>query len=403
MLPLRKSALLVLLGTALVTCPGCWDRREIESLGFVMAVGIDKPEEDGRIQLTVHVARPFALVGSDKGPSPEKPFWMTSSTGYTTFDAMRNLDYQSPRRLFWAHNNFIVIGEEFARNGIRDALDAFYRNPEGRGSSRIIIVKGASARDFLQCEFELERMPAEGYMGVMLAAEEGLSTIVDVQLHEFLQMLENEGSEPFASCARIVARRQADGIADDMPKDELRVSATLAGAAVFKNDRLVGWLDETETRGLNWVRDKVKSGIVLIRQPVDESRFAGLEILRSRSEVNAEIGEGKAVASVRIDVEANLGDVQGFIDLTKSDTVWTMMEERMAGVIGSEVMAAVARARDLDVDVFGFGGTIGRKDPKTWAEVKDQWGRLFRDINVIVEVRARLRRPGLVLRSVRIK
>lgn len=136
---------------------GCWNSREIETLGFVMAVGIDKAQEEGKVQLTLLVAKPFALGGGEKGTPQESPVWIFSSTGDTVFDAIRNGNSQSPRRLFFAHNRWIVFGEDFAIEGILPALDLWSRDGETRRTTQVAVAKGAKASDMLQTRFELER------------------------------------------------------------------------------------------------------------------------------------------------------------------------------------------------------------------------------------------------------
>lgn len=403
---LRRAAAGLLLTMALMTTAGCWNRREIESIGFVLAAGIDEAPQQGKIQVTVQIAKPFAIGGGEavRGAADEKPFWTVSSTGYTVFEAVRNLLSQSPRRPFWAHNRFILIGEGLARKGIRDALDLFCRDGESRLRVWMVVVKGAKASDLLQAEFELERMPSEGGMGLLQGARQGLSTIGEGMLNDFLQRLEGEGIDPIATRAEIVPRPQEFDIRGELKRETIGGSARLTGAAVFKDDRLVGWLNKPETRGFNWVMGKVRSGIIVIENPREEGKFIGLEILGARGGFKPEVRNGKVTVAVKIEADANVGYVQGFIDLLRMPEAWSSMERRMATVIENEVLAAVAKAQELGSDIFGFGAELNRRYPKKWAdEFRDRWDEEFRKIDVKVEVKAKLRRTGLTVKSSEIR
>ncbi|MDK2931640.1 MAG: spore germination protein [Bacillota bacterium] len=397
-----RAAALPLIAAIMATAAGCWNRREIETVGFVLAAGVDEAREEGKIQLTVLIAKPFAIGGGMEthGSAEERPFWVVSSTGYTVFEAVRNLFSQSPRRPFWAHCRFIVIGEEFARKGIRDVLDWFDRNGEFRRRVWIVAAKGAKASDLLQTEFELERMPPEGAMRLLQAARTELSTVGEDMLNDFLQKLEGEGIDPIATRAEIIPRPQEFDIRGELKREKIGGSPRLTGAAVFRNDRLVGWLNKPETRGFNWITGRVRSGIIVIEKPGEEGKFIGLEILRAKGSFKPEVEDGRVTVTVKVEAEANVGDVQGFIDLLRSPELWASMERRMATVIENEVLAAVAKAQELGSDIFGFGAELNRRDPKKWAdEFRDRWDEKFRDIDVHVEVKARLRRSGLVIRS----
>ncbi|MGI6165695.1 MAG: Ger(x)C family spore germination protein, partial [Limnochordia bacterium] len=249
----RRLVLVVLILMMFLT--SCWNRREIETLGFVLAVGVDKAAEEGKIMLSVQIAKPFALAG----PSvvAERPFWLVSSTGYTVFEAIRNFLSQSPRRPFWAHNRFILIGEELAREGIMEIIDLFARDGESRRTVQVVIVKGAKAVDLLQAEFELERLPSEGAQGILLGSLAGLGTTVGTELNDLLQMLELPGMEPVALRAEIVDRPPDVDLRGQLKRDVISTSARLSGAAVFKKDKLVGWLGPKQTRGLLWIKGEI--------------------------------------------------------------------------------------------------------------------------------------------------
>ena len=84
---------------------------------------------------------------------------------------------------------------------------------------------------------------------------------------------------------------------------------------------------------------------------------------------------------MKIEADANVGDVQGFIDLLRMPEAWSSMERRMATVIENEVLAAVAKAQELGSDIFGFGAELNRRYPKKWAdEFRDRWDEEFRKI-----------------------
>lgn len=65
-------------------------------------------------------------------------------------------------------------------------------------------------------------------------------------------------------------------------------------------------------------------------------------------------------------------------------------------------MAAVAKAQELDSDIFGFGAELNRTNPEKWAELRERWDEEFPRVDVQVEVKAKLRRSGLLIRSTQI-
>lgn len=399
-----KRCLIIGLSLGVVVLPGCWNRQEIDTLGFVMAVGVDQAEQEGMIQLTVQIVKPSASAMQNQlGASAERGFWLASSTGHTVFEAVRNFLTQSPRRLYWPHNRRVVFGEEAARKGVLEYIDFFARNGETRRTAHVMVVKGARAADFLQAEFEMEALPAEGLGELMKAATARLSTVVEVTVHEFLIALESEGVEPTMSRVEIIEKRAGD-IVGDTERTEVSRSPRLTGAAAFKGDRFVGWLDRTDTRGLLWIKGETKSGIIVIMHPEDEREFIGLELLRAGSRISANFRDGRISMHVRVDAEADIGDTHILIDPVMDPELVLSMERRMATVIRNEIASVLERAqKEYHSDIFGFGRVIHRSFPREWKKLKDRWDEEFPFVDVEIEVRARIRRSGVTGRSTTIR
>ena len=84
--------------------------RELDDLGLVMVVGIDKIKETNNFRITAQIAKPSG-AGQAKGDSGgDEPVWTGSAEGNSIFEAIRNLAKFSSRRIMWAHNNVVIIG-----------------------------------------------------------------------------------------------------------------------------------------------------------------------------------------------------------------------------------------------------------------------------------------------------
>lgn len=141
---LKTLVLSMLIFAASLTQPGCWDQQEVERLGIVLATALDQAP-DGRVRVSVQTINPKALVGGGLGGGGggfggTRPFRNRSTEGISIFDCIRLLSLESPRQLFFAHNQIILISEELARNrGIEELVDFFDRNPQIRRSNWVLI------------------------------------------------------------------------------------------------------------------------------------------------------------------------------------------------------------------------------------------------------------------------
>ena len=177
----------------------------------------------------------------------------------------------------------------------------------------------------------------------------------------------------------------------------------MTGSAMFKDDRLVAWMNKPETRGYLWVTGQVKSGIININEPTVQDAYASLEIVSSRGSFKPQLTRDGIKVLIQVEVHANLGEMQQYIDIRKEPALWVSMERRMAEVVKNEIMAAVEKAQHFGADIFGFGAEIKRRHPKEWPRLREKWEEEFKRLTVEVEVKARIKRAGLVLKRASIR
>jgi len=406
----RRSIVLAgLVLTLLLLGTSCWNAVELDRRALVMGVGIDKAKEEGKIALTVQIVKPGQLPTPRRAPGPGPPVWVVTSTGYTVFDAVRNFVLQSGRKLFWAHMVVIVISEEVAREGLAPVLDFFDRDAEPRRLSKVIIAKGIAAKEIMKGQHELETIPAAAIRD-LVEGFTSVSTAVSVNLNEFLKRMSAGGVEPVAARIEVVAAEEREkaeekalqsgddgGMAED-PRLKAPPRFRVTGAAVFKGDRLAGWLNRPETRGYLWTQGKVVSGIVVLKCPQNEKETIGIELIRSEGEIKPRVQEGRVVAEVKVKAEAHVGDVLCPLDLTKPETL-RLLEKRMNTVIENEVRAAFRKAQEgLRADIFGVGAALHRSSPGQWKKLKDRWDEVFPEVQVEIKADAKIRRVNLVLK-----
>jgi spore germination protein KC len=387
-----RACLCLLVVVLALGLAGCWNRRELESLSFVSAAGVDVDSSTGLIHLTVHVLKPHAL--GDAG-QVEKGLVQVVSTGRTVFEAVRNVIQQLPMRLFWAHNNALVIGEETARAGTALILDFFVRDGETRHDVAVMVAEGTTANEFLKIEYELDPQVGMALHTHIQSARNSLSTTVAPDLHEFTILLESPGAQPLATRVSHYTKQPGDPVGE-LLREEITHSPLVGGAAVFRGDRLVGWLEPLETRGLLWIKGEVRSGILVVPDPWQEGRQVGLELYRNISKVKFSVdSSGRLSAKVDIQAHAYLGDAQTPLDPLKMSDFERLLQDAYEAEIRAEANSALARCqKEFRSDVFGFGSALHRQKPAVWKQIKDQWDEIFPELEVEVTVRGRLLRSG---------
>ncbi|MFZ5652329.1 MAG: Ger(x)C family spore germination protein [Bacillota bacterium] len=377
---------------------GCWNRVELDRRAIVAGAGMDKAGEEGKIKITVQIIKPGEVkaVPAGKGGGA-KAVALYTGTGDTFFDAIRNLAMKVGKKLFWSEAKILVVGEDMAREGIGKVTDFYERDHEPELRNFLLIAKG-EAKEVLETEVGTEKIWAYG-IGHMVKAMTAHGKSPATEIRHFLRTVESKTTAPVAPAVHVVRKEEekddGEGKAGE-DKAVLPKEVKVSGAAVFRHYKLIGWLDEKETRGLLWATGKIKSGIIVVPAPESEDKLVALEIIRASGKLKPEITDGNLTITVEVREEGNLGEQQpDSIDITKPG-VMEELENRKRTAIGDEIRAAVDKAQELNADIFGFGEAVRRKYPKDWKKLEARWDEIFPTLEVNIVVEAKIRRTGKI-------
>lgn len=376
--------LLLLLGLMLLLAAGCWDRTEINDLAMITATGIDKTSEK-TIRLSVQVFIPRSPQGQQgmgtggAGGGSGGQTFVRSAEGVTLADAMSRLQEKLPRLIFWGHNEVFVFGRELAEAGIRDSMDFMMRHPQVREGA-YVFVSANSAGEMLELLPPLERSSSE-----VLRELAKSKVALGVTLKDLRQWIIGDSGAAALPWIEKLPSEQGKTVNDN--------AAYISGTAVLKRDKLVGHLDDKVTRGLLWLRNEIKTSIVTV-SPEEADGVVSMKLLRARTELVPSIEDGSWRIIVRGETEDDI--VQNGTNLDLMDPKWqTRLEAYLEKDIEKYALAALKQAQKTKADIFGFATVFHRKYPKEWNNVKDRWDEIFPKVNVTVEVKANVRRPGM--------
>lgn len=354
-----------------------------------MAIGIDKGPKSGDILLTSQVVDPEVVQGES---SIEKSsVKLVINKGKTVFQAIRKMFQEFDRKNHYAHNKVIVIGEDLAKEGLLPILDSLKRGGEMRGYVWLCIAKGAKARDVLGVKQQgLERVQANYLKGIIENQKFNYSS-ANLTILEFYKKVLGTGIYPVASSFQISQK-------NNYPVEENSKKKTdyikLSGGAVFRKDKLVGYLNETETHGYNWVVGKVKSGIIVLPSLIEKGKSASIEIIKSSAKIKPVLKGNKIYFTIDIHEKAVIVEEQGRGQFKSSEErfrYFRKMEKENEKLVRKEVIKAVNKAKKLRSDFLGFGSVLNKHYPTKWNETKKKWDEQLSDIRVIVKVDVTIR------------
>ncbi|SMC26959.1 spore germination protein KC [Clostridium acidisoli DSM 12555] len=381
----KKIFVLVL---CVVFLSGCWDRKELNEIGIIVGVAVDKDLNTNQIILTCEAIKTSNLKKGESQVSSTTEY--VSVKGATIYDAIRNCSKKFDRKIFFSHDKVIIISENLARDGIAPILDAFVRDYETRPLVWLIVAKDKDINETLSVKHGIEAIQGL-YLRDIISKEWATSEVQATGLIDFYKKMLGKGTNPIAGAAEVI-----NDFKNPNGEDSREIS--LSGAAAFKKDKFVGYLNDKETRGYNWITNQVKSGVINVPGITNKSKLIAVEIKRAGSNIKSEMLNGNYIFNINVVEEGNIGEVQDTTDVT-DPAIQEKIEKEQEEEIKQEIKMAIKKAKeDFKCDIFGFGNVLYRSNPKQWEKVKDSWNDVFIHAEYNINVKATYKKTGEILK-----
>lgn len=290
----------------LLLLSGCWDSNELNSLSFVAATAIDRDEDRKQWVISFQVVIPQAIAtqtGGGAGGS-QSPVTIFSTRGRTIREAMQNASLETSRTLFFGHNSVLIMNEGVARTeGVKQMLDFFLRPIESRETMSVLLTKG-KASDLLEVFIPLEKINGNAIQRVIEQSHDKLSQVQNIKLIDFATMVADPNSDAKVPEVRISGNKQAQSSLDALKSTRSKAVIKLGDLGVFRHDKLIGWMNRRESRGVAWLSNEVSQMIIVF--PCDErnpDQLSSFAVIKSSTELDPKVHADGIVMDVRVKAE----------------------------------------------------------------------------------------------------
>ncbi|MBW7571403.1 Ger(x)C family spore germination protein [Caproiciproducens faecalis] len=356
-----KRLCVLLLIVSMFFLNGCWNYREIETLAMVSGFAIDKGTDGHKYHLTFEF---LDLTSENMGSK------LLETDGDTVFDAVRNAISKSQKKLMFSDCKIILISKELASEGIAPLLDFVTRDTEPRITLHPMISEEKTAGEILQQKPLTDHLICLELNQILDQNTANLAEAPKIRLYQANNLLEGQGSSLFLPSIKIAKQKAASTL-------------ELAGTAVFKQDKLVGFLDRNQSKDLLFIKNQIKGGLLLVSPDASGQKIT-LEIKESKTEIKPVFVNQLVTIQINIKTACALAEDE----TSKSyDTLEGLkkVEERANKMLESDITGTIQTVQTkYDSDIFGFGSLVYQSDPQYWEKEKPKWGELFPTLKVSV-------------------
>ncbi|WP_139491577.1 Ger(x)C family spore germination protein [Brevibacillus dissolubilis] len=370
------SVLLLLTSTLL---GGCWDRREINDVAFVMLTAMDKGKKEGTYTSYIQVAVPVKMGGGQAGSSPggkgEKPYMTLHTTGRNLDEMRIEGERQLSRDMSVAHRRVLMIGESLAKKGIKPILDTISRNPKNRLRTMLVFTKGMDAREMISMKYDLEPFPSEVFREMITRKGDTPTTMRD-----FFIMATTPGVQPVASA---FSRRGVE-----------HSHTTLESIAIFRDFKLVGYVDEGQAMLLNSLLGRTTLGIIKVHLD-DVPGHISIQLGKLQTKGDVKIQGDEPQFQYKVQATGHITENTTNLDLSNPKYVSQINKEFRQQLKDGYDKLLKSLQKQYKADSIGLGTLIYRSNPTYWKKIEKQWPKLFTKQKVQWSINANVREIGV--------
>lgn len=402
-----KIAFIVLL---LVSFASCKDSQEPETLGYVVALGIDEPQ-DGEVgyDITIQFANPDKISGGSSesgGKGGEESIENITVLAPGIYPAINIANHIISKKFVLSHTKVIVFSDEIAKKGIKDFLEAINRNSDIRPNIYFAVSKG-KAKEFLETVNPKTEVNPVRYYAMIF--ENDYSGFIPQNMSQdfYLFYNSNEKNTVMPLCAVVNPEKKNeygefgyqykvdDYVAGEIPTSNSQIQ--IAGTAVFNGDTKIAELGDIKTEIFNIITGEYQSSFVsyyFSKTPKTPVTVMQQQKKRPKISVDTKTNAPKIDVTIYLEGDFSSGEAE---EITEAELA--SFSKEAAEEIKRQTEEFFEETRLLGADIVGFG-SFAKRNFKTIEDFdRYNWKEAYKNAQINVKVEFSIRRTGLVVRS----
>ncbi|WP_201008078.1 Ger(x)C family spore germination protein [Paenibacillus glycanilyticus] len=392
----RIAGVILLCFALLAACTGCWDQTELNRSSLVTGMALE-PGNHSKYKVTFEVVNALE-TDPNKGGKGGTPTAIYSKEGNSIAEATQRINESLERMILISHIRVIIIDERLAREGIDQFMDVLQRNRYVREDVLVLVGKGSPASDFLRTVYARGQYAGYKIQMQVETYRKVYGGIPRSHLYDVAQALLTEGRVLMLGAITISGDVEKSASLDSIKTVYPTAVVKMAGAAVFRDDKLIGYLSNEHTRMVMLASDYVYNTLFSLPGSEGGSKSPGavaVQFYHMHSHMHVRM-DGKT-PKIRVNVEGD-GKITSLDRNIKLSSIegYDKIEEMTREYVNKELQKTISYVQqNFGVDVFGFGQHYYRYHFRKFKPIAREWDSLFSKAEVEIDSNFTLRRPDL--------
>lgn len=356
---MKKIILLIFLT---FICTGCYNYKELNELGIVSAMGISK---DGDLyNLDIQLVN---VLDSEKSGLNKSPITVISGQGETIFEAARSMNKKTSKVFFLADVDYVFLDQSVLNDGLDEIMDFLIRDT--RLSLNFLVVTSTENKslDILSSISHFDTNSANNLYDAIMNSETRYGGINSLHVRELINNYYAKGK--YTIFPNVYIKDTSKSSENDSLEDSKSESYVEVKNMVFFKDKEAIELTDEETKGVNFLRNKIKNATLTIE--CDGGYFT-IETLESKMKLKSKLNKDQ------LNVKGNVGAeivYYGCKDNLDNADVLKSISKKAEKEVESYITKAFNKSKKYNYDFLGLGNYIYKNNYKYFDFENKDWNK----------------------------
>jgi len=380
----KKLIILILI----LSLTGCYNYNELNNLAIATGFAVDIKNDE--YEVTVLISNSQKEGSGDSKSTASAAVYR--GKGKTIFEAIKDTSLSISKQIYISHIEVLVLSEEVAQNKTSEVIDFFFRYPQTRNEFYLVIAEDCNAGDVFDVTTPLETFPSQNISKNLEITDKLQGYTYTVTFNEFVKDLLDEGKNPSLPTISIVGDIEEGNKQENIEKIEPETYLKLGMMGVFNGSKLMGISNKDQSKGINFLNDKVKTTLIVTN--INDGNIV-VELSESKTKKSVEIKDSKPKFKIEISSTGSISEVASDVKIEEVEVI-EQIKKQSEEEIKRIVNEAINYSKEIKTDIFGLGSLVYKKDHKLWKEVKENWDNELNNIEIEIKVNLDLKTKGSI-------
>lgn len=402
---LKKALCLLLVLASVVPLSGCFDSNEIDSMSYLIAVGIDKGKVD-KYRYTFEFAKATSGEGNASKSKGKEDSEIIEMEAPNFFTAQSRLKDVKSKTVNIAHLKLIVLSNEVCRQGIESIIGGMVRGVKIK-SNPYVAVSITSAQEFLKAATPEEDMFVSKFYDYIFNRKYHSTTLETLLYWMYFDMRSEERSPVVPVVG--VSKYETD---EDLEKEEnppdtgiLRddfvagnvlsvkeYKGQFAGVAIFTEDKLSHIMDEGQAMAYYILNGMMEEEFVTVRDPKEPDRNVVISIEQPvKPKIELKLADDGPQVKIDVPLIADFINIETGYDYVSKHSEF---EEYFNKVLEDKMMEVLGLSAYYEADILALG-EIAKSHFLTYPQWENyHWLQQYKNTKFEVKVDLTMERSG---------